>query len=143
MRGKKQKKDEGTMSQGRVTRGGMLGVLGVLVAILLASSLLVPVALAGKPVRTPGVPEQGRQWAIPEAPKGLVAVSRPLAAQVGAEMLARGGNAIDAAAATQFALNVEEPMMTGIGGGAFIVWYRCLLQGNGGDRRQDDTAGSG
>ena len=36
-------------------------------------------------------------------------------------MQAKDGNAIDAAAAIQFALNVEEPMMTGIGGGAFII----------------------
>ena len=50
-------------------------------------------------------------------------MSQPLAAKAGAEMLAKGGNAIDAAAAIQFALNVEEPMMTGIGGGAFIMIY--------------------
>ena len=44
-----------------------------------------------------------------------------VSAEAGAEMLAKGGTAIAAAAATQFALNVDEPMMTGIGGGAFIM----------------------
>lgn len=38
-------------------------------------------------------------------------------------MLPKGGNANDAAAAIQFALNVEEPKMTGIGGGALIMIY--------------------
>ena len=55
--------------------------------------------------------------------RGVVSVAQPLAAKAGAKMLAMGGNAIDAAVAIQFALNVEEPMMTGIGGGNFIMIY--------------------
>lgn len=47
--------------------------------------------------------------------------SEPLAAQIGADILRQGGNAIDAAAAVQFALNVLEPQSSGIGGGAFII----------------------
>lgn len=56
------------------------------------------------------------------ASQGMVVTNHPLASSAGAEMLAAGGNAIDAAIASLFALSVVEPMMVGIfGGGTALI----------------------
>lgn len=57
------------------------------------------------------------------ASNGMVATNHPLGSAAGLEMLAMGGNAMDAAIASVFALSVVEPMMVGIFGAGFINYY--------------------
>ena len=56
---------------------------------------------------------------------GIVAAQSRRAAEIGAEVLASGGDCVDAVIATGFALGVLEPWMSGIGGGGAMVLYRA------------------
>ncbi|MGF1629734.1 MAG: gamma-glutamyltransferase [Kiloniellaceae bacterium] len=56
--------------------------------------------------------------------QGIVAAQHRRAAEIGAEVLAGGGNAVDAAVAVSFAIGVVEPWMSGpAGGGAAMLWH--------------------
>ena len=66
-------------------------------------------------IRKPAVTSKG----------GIVAAQSSKAAQVGAEVLAAGGDCVDAVIATTFALGVLEPWMSGLGGGGAMVLYRA------------------
>src|SRR5712691_10473606 len=56
---------------------------------------------------------------------GIVAASQPLAARAGVQILERGGNAVDAAIATNAVLGLVEPYYNGIGGDLFAIVYEA------------------
>ena len=56
---------------------------------------------------------------------GIVAASQPLAARAGVQILERGGNAIDAAIATNAVMGLVEPHNNGIGGDLFAIYYEA------------------
>lgn len=68
-----------------------------------------------------------QSWQIRKAAvtsdQGLVASQHYMASDIGADILRRGGNAIDAAIATGLVLGTVEPWMTGIGGGGYMTIY--------------------
>lgn len=62
-----------------------------------------------------GKPVTAQNW--------MVAAANPLAVEAGAKVLERGGSAADAMVAVQTVLGLVEPQSSGLGGGAFLVWY--------------------
>ncbi|MGI2035760.1 gamma-glutamyltransferase [Rhizobium panacihumi] len=58
-----------------------------------------------------------------EAKDFMVAAANPLAAEAGRDVITKGGNAIDAMVAVQTVLGLVEPQSSGLGGGAFLVYY--------------------
>src|SRR6478609_6758249 len=75
---------------------------------------------------TRGYPSQR----LPVFGRNIVSTSHPLAAQAGLRMLARGGNAVDAAIATAACMTLVEPCSNGLGSDAFcILWDGKELHG--------------
>jgi len=64
-----------------------------------------------------------------EAGRWMVAAANPHAAAAGARVLREGGSAADAMVAVQAVLGLVEPQSSGLGGGAFLVWYDAATGG--------------
>ncbi len=58
----------------------------------------------------------------------MVVAAHPLAAEAGLAMLRKGGSAIDAGIATQMVLTLVEPQSSGIGGGAFMLYWEAATE---------------
>jgi len=77
-----------------------------------SSSAAVAASLAAKGA---GVPVEAQNW--------MIAAANPYAVEAGAAILRQGGTAADAMVAVQTVLGLVEPQSSGLGGGAFLVWY--------------------
>ena len=73
---------------------------------------------AGEPLPVPGRSVVATRY-------GIVASSQPLASMAGIQMLEQGGNAVDAAIATNAVVGVTEPTGNGIGGDLFVIAYEA------------------
>ena len=91
------------------------------VRLALAVATASPVAMSS--AQSNPLPVPGRS--IVTTTLGIVAASQPLAAKAGADVLDRGGNAIDAAIAANAVLGVVEPHMNGVGGDLFAIIYEA------------------
>ena len=72
-------------------------------------------AQAAFDAKAEGRPAEAKDW--------MIAAANPLAVEAGARVLGEGGSAADAMVAVQAVLGLVEPQSSGLGGGAFLVWY--------------------
>lgn len=91
---------------------------------LVSCALVVWQAAAAADPRAAPEPATGTEVREPAtAREFMVAAAHPEAARVGYEVLERGGTAADAMVAVQLMLNLVEPQSSGIGGGAFLLYW--------------------
>src|SRR5581483_10464011 len=102
---------ESGVNQGGKSRDTVIGMTFRAIASLTLSA----VSLLAQPR------DYGRSMVITQ--QGIAATSQTLASQAGAQILAQGGSAVDAAIAANAVLGVVEPMMDGIGGDLFVIYW--------------------
>lgn len=85
------------------------------------AAISLAVVLAASPASADSS-EGSRFQAAARGERGVIATESPAASEVGLSVLDGGGNAVDAAVATTFALNAARPQSCGIGGGGFMVY---------------------
>jgi len=88
--------------------------------IIAIACVLFPLNIVAQSLPVPPARVYGRAEVVSKT--GIVATSQVLASQAGAQMLARGGSAVDAAIAANAVLSVLEPMMAGPGGDLFAIY---------------------
>lgn len=77
--------------------------------------LVAPELVPAKAAKDAGRPVEAKEW--------MVVAAHPEAVAAGAKILRAGGTAADAMVAVQAVLGLVEPQSSGLGGGAFLVWY--------------------
>src|SRR3954469_19842082 len=105
-------------------------------AFLATLAFGLPAATAQDARRAYVPPALDTVHAVP-AEHGMVVAQEKISAQVGADVLQRGGNAVDAAVATGFALAVTYPRAGNIGGGGYMIIHRATGRARSGGRATD------
>lgn len=82
-----------------------------------------PVSLSRTALHAPEIATGYTEKAGVTAKKYMIAAAHPLATEAGYQILKAGGSAMDAAIATQMVLTLVEPQSSGIGGGAFLMYF--------------------
>jgi gamma-glutamyltranspeptidase/glutathione hydrolase len=100
-----------------------LKLLAGALAVLATSSFVAPAFGQEAVQRAPEIATGYADKAGWTASKYMVAAANPLAVEAGYQILKKGGTAIDAAIAVQLVLTLVEPQSSGIGGGAFLMYY--------------------
>jgi len=94
------------------------------VRLAFAALAFAPLVAAAQVTQAQPEPATGfTAKALAHAKRYMVAAGHPLAAEAGLAMLDRGGSAIDAMIATQLVLTLVEPQSSGLGGGAFLLYF--------------------